>query len=108
MPFQICLDEDTRILVDLKRQGRGERDIALSPEDIAQQSIEALHNAMHAIYGMSRHAFNTVNQLPESERPDAFKIEFSLKLTADAKAYVINAGSEGQINVCLEWSKKAK
>ena len=106
MPFQICLDEDANILVDLKHQGKGERDIAASPEDIAQKSVEALNSAMHAIYGMSRQAFNTVNQLPELEKPDTFKIEFALKLTADAKAYVINAGSEGQISVSLEWSNK--
>lgn len=108
MPFQLNLDDDESILVELKRQGRGERDIASTPTNIAQKSVEALNSAMAAIYGMSRRIVATVSQLPVKEKPEAVEVTFALKLTTDAKAYIVNAGSEAQITVNLKWERKTE
>jgi hypothetical protein len=106
MQTTIIIDDDTPILVELKPR-QGERDVARG-DNLINTSTEAISNAMMTIYGMSRRVVRTVNAIPVIDRPDAVEVEFGLKLTTDANAFVVNAGVEAQVNVKLTWDTRNK
>lgn len=105
MPIKILINDDTPVLVELKRR-RGEQEVAINAKEILEKSTEALNNAMAAIYGMSCRVIDTVRALPPIERPSEVELEFGLLLTTDANAFVINAGAEAQFKVTLRWQER--
>jgi hypothetical protein len=104
MPTSIIIDDDTPILVELKPRPR-ERDVAKS-EDLLRRSLESINNAMATIYTMSQRVAYTVRSIPISERPDKVEVEFGLKLTTDANAFVVAASVDAQVNVKLTRERK--
>ncbi|MBX3085510.1 MAG: hypothetical protein KF716_27995 [Anaerolineae bacterium] len=104
MPFTIYVDDDTPILIRLKKQ-RGEQEVALA-NDVLSKSAEALDNGLATIFGMSKRIVATVRAIPIVERPTEVEVTFGLELTTDAKAFVINAGVDTQINVTLKWKQQ--
>ena len=102
MPITIHIDDDTPVLVELKKR-RGEQEVSINARDLLEKSSEALESAMAAIYGVARRVVGTIKALPLAERPSEVETEFGLFLTTDAKAFVVNAGMEAQIKVTLKW-----
>jgi len=92
------------ILIELQ-ETRGEQDVSLRDLPIAEKSAQALNKAMNTVYSMARRVIQTVEEIPLTERPSEVTVEFGLKLTTDANAFVVNAGTESQITVTLSWKR---
>ncbi len=108
MSTQSVFDDDTEILVEL-RQGRGVVDVSRGNEkDLAQKSAVAFNNAMATIYSVAKRTSDTIRSMKIVEQPDSVEMTFGLKLTSDAKALIVNAGVEAQIEVKFVWNNENK
>lgn len=107
MPIFIEIPDSNPVLVELRpNSGRGEREVARSLSDLTDLSTEALNKAMAATYGMAVRVVNTIKQINVADRPSTVEVEFGLKLTTEANALLVNAGTEAQIVVTLTWKQQ--
>lgn len=107
MSTQITID-DTEILVEL-RQGRGVIEVSRANEsELAQKSAAAFNNAMATVYSVAKRTSDTIRSMKIVEQPDSVEMTFGLKLTSDAKALIVNAGVEAQIEVKFVWYNENK
>ncbi len=96
------------ILVELKQRSdvRGTTDVSITTSNVAEKSAEALNKAMITVKGMTERIVTTIREIPISERPSEVEVEFGLKLTTDANALLVNAGTEAHFTVKLKWSRR--
>lgn len=108
MPTQITIDESAEILIEL-RQGRGTIDVARGNEkELAQKSANAFNSAIATIRDVARRTSSTIRSMKKVDQPDTVEMTFGLKLTSDAKALIVNAGVEAQIEVKFVWHNEDK
>ena len=105
MNTQIVIDDDIPVIVELY-QVRGIQDVAVTPDQLINVSRIALNNAMVSVHGMARRVISAMKSINYLDRPDAVEVKFGLKLTTDANAFVVNAGTEAQVEVTIKWEKK--
>jgi hypothetical protein len=98
---------EVEILVELKQRSdlRGTTDASITPSNIVEKSSEALGKAMLTIKNMAGKIVETVGDIPISQRPNEIEVEFGLKLTTDAKAFIVNAGTEAHFTVKMKWTR---
>jgi hypothetical protein len=96
------IDEQPEILVELKSKP-GVRRAALTPEDLADRSAEALANATGTIQAMAEWVNTTVDDL--AGNPSAIEVEFGITLNVEGQALVAKAGAEAAISVKLTWAR---
>ena len=105
-PLEIENDEDV-ILVDLTPTA-GVRSVSLTPQDVIEKSKVAMEHAMKTVRRMANKTTKTIKEIPISERPTTFEVQFGIKLNAEGNALVTKAGGEATINVTLTWEHKSK
>lgn len=93
----------SEILVDLQ-PAPGLKSVALTPQDLAQRSAEALNSAMHTIQHMANRVMDTIDTL--ANHPSNVEVEFGLKLDTAGHAIIASAGAECTINIKLTWERK--
>ncbi|MFL5386292.1 MAG: CU044_2847 family protein [Longimicrobiaceae bacterium] len=91
------------ILIEL-RSAPGLKQVAISPQDLARRSAEALENAMHAIQHMAGRVMESIDSL--AKRPSSVEVEFGLKLDTAGHAIIASAGAECTLNIKLVWERK--
>jgi hypothetical protein len=93
------------LLVELKQRSdiRGTTDVSITPTNIVEKSSEALNKAMDTVKGMAAKVVATVQDIPLLQRPDEIEAKFGLKLTTDANALIVNAGSEAHFTIKMKW-----
>jgi hypothetical protein len=75
--------------------------VALTPAELVKRSSEALDAASEVIRGM---ASRFSGQLADLEvKPSQVELEFGVKLTAEAGAFIAKAGGEGALSVRMTW-----
>jgi hypothetical protein len=100
---------DKDILIELRSSNlRGTEEVAISIENINKISEQALNNALDSINSMADKVQKRISEIHENNKPSEIEIEFGLKLTTDANAFIVNAGAESQLNVTLKWVNKKK
>lgn len=92
------IDENAPVLVEFEYRP-GASEVALSAEDIAKRSAEAMDSAMNTIHNVARRVITTVDALPH--RPTQIEVEFGIKLAAEAGALVTKTGVDATLNVRL-------
>jgi len=75
--------------------------VALTPAELVQRSSEALDAASGVIRGMARRFAHQLDDL--DVKPREVQVEFGVKLTAEAGAFVAKAGGEGALAVRITW-----
>lgn len=98
--------ETTQKSVLIQLEGMGEVDVAIPIEHLAERSSQAIENALTTIKEMAKRITSSIQDIPLAERPATVDITFGIKLSSDAKAFIVNAGVEAQIEVKLAWAKK--
>ena len=96
-------DRDVSILVELQ-PAPGLKQVATSPQDLAQKSAEALANAMHTIRHMANRVMDSIDTL--ANQPSNVEVEFGLKLDTAGHAIIASAGAECTLNIKLSWDRK--
>ncbi len=74
---------------------------ALSREDVAVESSEAMDNAMRVIQGMAQRVTSALNGLEVEARPSRAEIEFGVKLDTEGGAIVSKNEDEATLKVKL-------
>jgi hypothetical protein len=98
---EVAEEPDEVVLVEFPTTP-GLREVALTPAELLEKSSAALDSAAGAIRGMARKFGDQLTTLPV--RPREAELEFGVKLTAEAGAFVAKAGGEGTIVVRLKWA----
>jgi hypothetical protein len=80
----------------------GVRAVALSPQDLANKSAQAIDNAMATIREMSRKTKEGLDQLVD--RPTEVQVTFGVKLTGEAGAIISKVGAEAALQVQVTWT----
>lgn len=98
---------ETHIVVELA-PARGVDDVSNDPDKLLARSNEAIRRSMESINGVARRLVQTIKEIEYTDRPDKVEVKFGLKLTADANALVVNAGTEAHFEVTLSWDSKSQ
>ena len=106
---KFILDEDAPILVEFSSQsGRsGFQDTGVIPsgEQLVVQSTQAVQKAMNLLRGLAKLTVESMNTLPDQEKPSQIEMEFGIKLNAEGNASIVKIGGETTIKVKLTWGK---
>lgn len=105
MPENQTEAQEEIILVDFG-PAPGVRGVAITRQDLAEKSKQAVDIAMATMQSMAHKAVDTIKKIKVSERPQKVELEFGLKLDAEAGALVAKAGTEAAIKVTLTWEHK--
>lgn len=101
-------DHDDIILIEFSPSNlRGTEEVSLDSSSIIERSKKAVDYTLEAIKEMSYRTINSLKTISSVDRPDEVSLEFGLKLTSDAKAFIVNAGSEAHLKVILKWKKNS-
>lgn len=94
--------EDSIVLFEISAGGtvRG-TGLSKNPTELAAKSAQALEKAMGTIQALASRTTDTISKLPQ--KPQAFELEFGIKISAEAGALVAKAGGEGNLRVKLVW-----
>jgi hypothetical protein len=94
--------EVSHIVVEFESRP-GLQQVALSPDDIARKSAQAVDRAMETVRDMAGRVTTTLGAL--AEPPSQVAVEFGIKLDVEAGALIAKAGGEASITVKLAWDK---
>jgi hypothetical protein len=89
------------ILVDFGPQA-GLRDVTSKPAALAARSAAAVEAAMQSIHDLADRIAGAVDDL--ARRPDEVRVEFGVKLDAQAGALIARSTVEGHLVVTLRWA----
>jgi hypothetical protein len=75
------------------------------PGELALELSNELKDAIVGYFGILTQSFEA---LGEKQRPSKVTVEYGLKLSADAKFYVVNASGEASVKITAEWHPQAQ
>jgi hypothetical protein len=90
----------------------GDRAFSSGPSAVSagrpgEQALQLSNDLKDAIVGYFSALTESFAALEEKQRPGKVIVEFGLKLSADAKFYVVNAAGEAAVKITAEWVPKA-
>lgn len=100
---EMPLADGTKVLVEVAEDGREPRRVGRSG-DIMRHATETLEEALRRVKPAITTVFSEIRDL--ATPPDKIKVEFGVKLTADAGVVIARAGSEANFKLCLEWARQ--
>jgi hypothetical protein len=77
---------------------------AARPGEVAARAKETLEDALDKIKPAAQAVVTRLRELHDA--PDEIGVEFGIKLSAEAGAFVASAGVEANYKVTLKWSNK--
>ena len=77
---------------------------AARPGEVAAKAKETLEDALDKIQPAAQAIIAKLRGLPDA--PDEIGVEFGIKLSAEAGAFIASAGVEANYKVTLKWSNK--
>jgi hypothetical protein len=95
---EIWMEPEENVVVEREPQ-------RVSAEDTAEKAMkvaEDIHDTIKAYCASLVRAFESI----EVRKPNRFTAEFGIKLSADCKAYVVNAGTEASLKITAEWVRE--
>ena len=75
---------------------------------IPQQAQELFTKAMGLIHLCAEQVSESVAHISDKARPEAFEVQFSVKIDAEVGAVLAKSSSEAQLAVTLKWGKTDK
>lgn len=72
---------------------------------LQEKSEEALQLALRTIREMAQRIARTMDEMPDSIRPDEAEVEFGVNLDFESGALLAKVSSGAQLNVRLSWSR---
>lgn len=97
------LQDGTSILVEVDETEAGGVVRASRAGDAVQKAQKTFEDAMDKVRPAASAIIAKIRGLHDS--PDEVEVEFGLKLSADAGAFVASAGVEANYKVTLKWKK---
>ena len=77
---------------------------AARPSDVVEKAKETLEDALDKIKPAAESIIDKLRGL--HDEPDEIEVEFGIKLSAEAGAFIASAGVEANYTVTLKWTKK--
>lgn len=77
---------------------------AARPGEVAEKAKETLEEALDKIKPAAQSIITKLRGL--TDEPDEIAVEFGIKLSAAAGAFIASAGVEANYKVTLKWAKK--
>ena len=77
---------------------------AARPGEVAEKAKETLEDALEKIKPAAQSIITKLRDL--HDQPDEVAVEFGIKLSAAAGAFIASAGVEANYKVSLKWTKK--
>ena len=77
---------------------------AARPGEVAEQAKQTLEEALDKIKPAAQTIIAKLRELHDA--PDEIAVEFGVKLSASAGAFIASAGVEANYKVALKWAKK--
>jgi hypothetical protein len=77
---------------------------ARSPGEVAEKAKETFEDALDKIKPAAQSIVTKLRDL--HDQPDEISVEFGIKLSAAAGAFIASAGIEANYKVTLKWTKK--
>ena len=98
------LQDGTSIIVEVEQPEGGVVKAARSPGEVVAKAKETLEDALDKIKPAAQSIIAKLRGLQDA--PDEIGVEFGIKLSAEAGAFIASAGVEANYKVTLKWSKK--
>lgn len=99
------LDDGTTILVEVDEPGRAGGTVkAGRVEEVVQKAQQTFEHALDKVKPAASAIIQKLRSL--SDAPDEVEVEFGLKLSAEAGAFIAAAGMEANYTVKLMWKRK--
>lgn len=76
----------------------------INPSEIATKAKQTLEDALENIKPMADSIIGKLRELHDA--PDEVSVEFGIKLSAEAGAFLASAGIEANYTVTLKWAKR--
>jgi hypothetical protein len=103
MPYaKIVMDSGTEFLYELDGPIVGR----VSDEGVIQGLQETFGRIMGLVKETAQSAWNGLQNIQESSRPNELGVSFGVKVTAQAGVVFASAGTEGAFTVTMKWEKK--
>jgi Trypsin-co-occurring domain 1 len=100
--IEFPLDAGGSVLVEIEEiEPEGGVIRAARPAELATKAIQTFESALETIKPAAGTIIAKLRSL--SEPPDEVGVEFGIKLSADAKAYIASVGAEANYKVTLTW-----
>src|SRR3990170_7169368 len=77
---------------------------AVRPGEVVAKAKETLEDALDKIQPAAHAIITKLRELPDA--PDEIGVEFGIKLSAEAGAFIASAGVEANYKVTLKWAKQ--
>jgi hypothetical protein len=109
---EFSLQEGGTMLVEVDEpEGRAETAMrgsvvkAARPGEIADKAKDTFEDALDKIKPAAQAIINKLRELHDA--PDEIGVEFGIKLSAEAGAFIASAGVEANYTVSLKWTKSS-
>jgi len=100
------LEDGTTILVEVDDSETGSVVRSGRVGDVVSKSQKTFEEAMDKVKPAASAIIAKIRSLHDA--PDEVEVEFGLKMSADAGAFVASAGVEANYKVTLKWKKEEK
>jgi len=98
------LEDGTSLLVESGGSGPGERVTRTGrPSEVIEKARLTFEEALDRVQPAAAIVLRKLRSLAES--PDEVEIEFGLKLSAEAGAFIASTGVEGNYKVTVKWKR---
>jgi hypothetical protein len=98
------LEDGTTVLVEVDGAERGSTMRGMGSTQLAEKATQTFEDALEKIRPAAGLVIAKLRDL--SVPPDQIGVEFGIKLSADAKAYIASASAEANFKVTLTWKRK--
>ena len=105
--IEFPLEDGSTILVEVERpEPEGDIVQAASPDEVVAKAVHTFETALEKVKPAASAIIAKLRDL--SDPPDEIGVEFGLKLSAEAGAFVASAGAEANYKVTLNWKREKK
>jgi hypothetical protein len=101
--FPLEGDETILVEVEMPEEEYGETEVS-RPGEVVRKASETFQKAISTVKPVAETIINELSNL--SKRPQEVDVEFSLKMSAEAKAIVASIGGEANFKVTLKWKQE--
>ncbi len=93
------------IKIEVEQPAEGLRE-AGAVERAAQIARDAFDEGLQSVRVLAKGVADHLAQLDDTQRPQKVEVEFGLKLSSEAGAFLAKATAEGQLTVTLTWEPR--
>ena len=95
---------ETKILIEVEEADRSGGVRRGAPGEVYEKAKGTFTEALYSVKPVAEGIISKLRDL--SHPPDAVEVEFGIKISAEAGAFIASASSEANFTVTLNWKRK--